>query len=159
MNCELCGKKIRKPKEVMVEGSALQVCQECAKYGMEVFSSEKVSGSKSEIMDRIARKRQKRRSKKAYPESNKELAIDYPERIRKARLREDWTQEDLAKKINEKRSIIAKLEKADMRPSDNLRKKLESTLGIDLMEEIEEIKTTSSGESKGLTIGDLITQE
>ena len=144
----------------MVEGSNLQVCQECAKYGKEVFSSEGKSGSKNEILSRIEKRKRRRQSKKAYGDEKEALAMDYPERIRKARLEKDLTQKELSKKINEKRSVIAKLEKADMRPSDNLRKKLESTLGINLMEEIEEVHPSKKeNENKGLTIGDLINQE
>lgn len=159
MNCELCGKEIGKPREVMIEGSRLQVCEECAQYGKEVISESSEDATSNEIMQRIEKKKRERESRMAYDDKNVELAIDYPEKINKARLDKDWTQEDLAKKINEKRSVIAKLEKADMRPSEELRKKLERTLDIDLMEQIEEVQMTETEESGGMTIGDLIEGE
>lgn len=159
MNCELCGKEISDRKEVIVEGSELQVCSECARYGEEVISSEDEKASKNELMKRIEKQRRKRESRKAYGTEENELALDYPERIKEGRIENDLTQEDLAKRINEKRSVITKLEKGDMRPSDDLREKLENALDINLLEELEEIHTDSSESQSALTIGDLIEEK
>ncbi len=155
MNCELCGKKIGKPSTVEIEGSTLQVCQDCSRHGKEVFDSDKGGVSKDEIMKRIQRK------KEAYSSTRnqggkKELALDYSDRIKEARIGMSLNQEDLAKEVHEKKSVVAKLEKGDLRPSDDLIKKLESTLHIELMEEYQKPKTTSVKSGKGLTIGDLI---
>lgn len=63
-----------------------------------------------------------------------EIASDYDQRIRQAREREGLSQEDLAKKLNEKASLIRKLERSDILPSDSVRKKLERHLDISLVE-------------------------
>lgn len=87
-----------------------------------------------------------------------ELASDYDQRIRSAREDADLTQEDLANSINEKVSLIRKLENGDMMPSDEVQGKLERRLDISL---------TGSGESgdeewesgdsdSGLTLGDMV---
>jgi putative transcription factor len=90
-----------------------------------------------------------------------ELAEDYPKRISKARSKKGLTQEDLAKQINEKKSVISRLESGEMRPSDKLIKKLERTLDIKLKErmefQIEESKKKLT--SGGVTLGDLIKME
>lgn len=157
MNCELCGKEVVNPKKVMVEGSTLHVCDECSSYGKEVLKEKK--DSSSDVMNRLEKNKKRRSSKEVYGETQKELAIDYPEKIRDSRQEKELTQEELSKKINEKKSIINKLEKADMRPSDELRKKLERVLDIDLMEEIEDVHPSEHNDSEGLTIGDLIKEE
>ena len=73
-----------------------------------------------------------------------------------------WTgeagaQEDLAAKLNERASVIAKLENGTMRPNDALLKKLEHELGIKLTEKVSVVKP-EAGRSTGkiLTLGDMI---
>ncbi len=161
MNCELCGKDIPKnqSKTVNVEGSELRVCKSCARHGREVLSKSGGESSRSDILKRIQQRRKKSGSSDIYSSSEKELALDYAERIKDARLNMSMTQEDLAKEINEKKSVIAKLEREDMRPSEDLRRELENTLHIELMEEIEQTSAPKSEEGSALTIGDLIEEE
>ena len=61
-----------------------------------------------------------------------ELATDYDQRIRGAREGTGMSQEDLAKKLNEKASLIRKLEQGSTLPSDDVQQKLERELDIDL---------------------------
>ena len=97
MNCELCGNEMSRPKEVLIEGSKLKVCQECAKYGKEVFSSQGGDTSRTEIMNRIQREKRRRESRSVYGGGEeKELALDYPSRIKEARLNNDLTQKNWA---------------------------------------------------------------
>ena len=158
MTCELCGKDVSKTVTVKVEGSEMEVCEGCKRYGKEVLSSEKKNQSTKEVLQRIKDKK-KSSTRNEYEEKIEELALDYSERIENARLENDLTQEELAKKINEKKSVIAKLEREDMRPSEELRKKLENTLDIKLTEKIEKTPTKTSEKTEGLTIGDLIEEE
>jgi len=158
MTCELCGKDVSKTVTVKVEGSEMDVCEGCKSYGKEVLSSEKKNQSTKEVLQRIKDKK-KSSTQNEYEEKIEELALDYSERIENARLKKDLTQKELAKKINEKKSVIAKLEKEDMRPSEELRKKLENTLNIKLTEKIERTPTKPSEKTEGLTIGDLIEEE
>lgn len=158
MACELCGKEVNETKTVKVEGSEMEVCGECEKYGKEVLTSEKKNQSTQEVLQRIKEKKS-HGSSDSYEESTEELALDYSERIESARLESDLTQEELAKQINEKKSVIAKLEREDMRPSEDLREKLENTLSIELTEKIKSAPTKTTEETEGLTIGDLIEEE
>jgi len=159
MTCELCGKDVSETTTVKVEGSEMEVCESCKKHGKEILSSDKKNQSTKEVLQRIKNKRRTNSTPDKYGEDIEELALDYSERIESARLKNDLTQEELAKKINEKKSVIAKLEKEDMRPSEDLRKKLENTLDIKLTEKIESAPTKTSKKTEGLTIGDLIEEE
>jgi putative transcription factor len=98
------------------------------------------------------------RTKDVYQdETMVDLVSDFAQRIREARMSKDWKQEELAAKINERMSVIAKLENNSMRPDDQLIKKLEHALNIKLTEKVAVIKPESGGSNpKGLTLGDMI---
>ena len=66
-----------------------------------------------------------------------ELLSDYGFAIRRAREARGMSHEELALEIKEKSSLIKKLEREDLRPEDNVRKRLERVLGISLTETIE----------------------
>ena len=66
-----------------------------------------------------------------------ELLSDYGFAIRRAREVRGMSQEELALAIKEKASLLKKLEREDLRPTDGVRKKLERVLGISLTETIE----------------------
>ena len=61
-----------------------------------------------------------------------ELAQDYDELIREARENRGLSQEDLARELNLKASLIRKLERGDTLPSDDVQTKLERELDISL---------------------------
>ena len=85
------------------------------------------------------------------------LVDDYSSVIKDGRREKGMSQDDLAKRLNEKKSIIAKLENGDMRPSDKLIKKLEKELGIRLRESAVGTNVgTSQSSSGGLTIADIL---
>ncbi len=160
MICEMCGSEVPNLKSVRIEGTALKVCPNCSKFGQEttrVDAEVYESPKKTVVSEGLERREKRMRPKDVFLQAETELVADYPERIREARAQLGLSQEDLGKRINEKRSVIAKLETADMRPDDKLIKKLEKALEISLMEEV---KTGAiqkrQDKSKGLTLGDLI---
>ncbi|MGB9635652.1 MAG: multiprotein bridging factor aMBF1 [Thermoplasmata archaeon] len=152
MNCEMCGMESKALKKVLVEGSLLLLCPKCAKYGKEVSDT-----SQSEIPTPF-RKLPERKEVDIYAKMPEEdLVEDYNERIRRAREARGWSQEELGKKINEKKSIIAKMEAKEFRPSDALAKKLETVLNIKLLEKVDEnVALKNPGISKTLTLGDML---
>jgi TIGR00270 family protein len=86
-----------------------------------------------------------------------EIVADYDQRIRTARESRSLSQEDLAKELNEKASLIRKLERGDMLPSDDVRSKLETELGISLVEGEDADDTEWSGDSSTTTtLGDVV---
>lgn len=86
------------------------------------------------------------------------LAQDYNERLRNAREDRGLSQEELAKKLNEKASVIRKLEHGDVLPSDEVQKKLERELDISLTDEVgnEDSEWSSDAASDGYTLGDVV---
>jgi putative transcription factor len=154
--CELCGGKIQGPsKTVRVEGAELVVCGQCAKYGTEVQkpqTSRPVRGPGQAPV----KTSQIRRQRDVFDLIEGEIVEDYGDRIRRARMEKGWTQKDLAMQIKEKELLIKKVEKKDLIPEDDLRRKLEKTLDIRL------IDTPSEEEKAGKpgrivpTLGDVI---
>jgi len=87
-----------------------------------------------------------------------EIAQDFDDQIRSARESNGLSQKELAKQLNEKASLIKKLEQGNSLPSDDVRGKLESALGIDLSAGGSSDETEwSSGSSEGsYTLGDVV---
>lgn len=85
-----------------------------------------------------------------------ELVDDFPQRIRQARDSRGWKQADLGAKINERASVIAKLESGAITPGDALVRKIERELGIRLKERVQPVAVKKQAASGGLTLGDLM---
>ena len=63
-----------------------------------------------------------------------EIVDDYSERIRHARMEKGLSQKDLAMQMKEKEHLIKKIENRELIPEEDVRKKLEKTLGIRLID-------------------------
>jgi putative transcription factor len=162
MICELCGSEVPFLKPLLIEGSILKVCSLCAKFGKEMAEpspSAPASGSRTEtssqgrggagysagsvtkeeiIKRRLEFRERRMTTKDVYEQAGeKELVEDYHKRIQQGRDKLGWNQEQLGQKINERKSVISKLESRSMKPDDKLVRKLEKALGIKLMEVIE----------------------
>ena len=61
-----------------------------------------------------------------------ELALDWSKRIRVAREALHWTPEELGKKLNEKKSVVLKMESGSFRPADELLRRIERLLKVRL---------------------------
>ena len=61
-----------------------------------------------------------------------EIAEDYGMKIKEARERAGLKQTELAQKINEKQSLLRKIEHEEILPTDEVRKKIERILKITL---------------------------
>lgn len=173
VQCEMCGKETNDPNLVKIEGAELQVCDDCVEFGTEVkteetsststkysTSSSGSSSSSSTSTSTTANTSSGNRSggRSDMYDEIEELAQDYDDRIRSAREQAGLSQEDLAKQLNEKASLIRKLEHGDTLPSDQVQGKLEHALDIDLTaggdgEETEWESGSSTGE---YTLGDVV---
>jgi len=86
-----------------------------------------------------------------------EIATDYDDRIRNARESRGLSQEELADQLNEKASLIRKLERGDTLPTDDIQRKLESELDITLVEgESVDDADWDSGDAGTMTLGDVV---
>ena len=172
VQCEMCGSETSSPNRVKVEGAELDVCDDCTDFGTEVKqqssssastkystsssgSSSSSSGSSSGSSSSSGGSSQRRRD--MFDEMD-EIAQDYDETVRSARESAGLSQEDLARKLNEKASLIRKIERGDTLPSDDVQRKLESALDVDLSaggttDESEWSSGSSTGE---YTLGDVV---
>jgi putative transcription factor len=151
-DCERCGKR-SKLQEVEIAGARMYVCPDCVRFG-KVIKEKAEPTTQSKPLYRAKTPRPPKPD--ALTRGAKELAEDYPKRIQRGREKKGWSREDLGRKINERVSVIAKLEHGQMHPSDNLIKKIERALEIELKEFVEDVHVTHSAESRGMTLADFI---
>lgn len=132
------------------------VCPQCQKFGKEERQEKKTIPIPINVVERLEKREQKLKEKDIFEGKEEETLVeDYSQKIRNARNRMNLTIDDLGKKINEKRTIIAKIESGEMIPTDELVKKLERALNIKLMEKPEDVRLANQNKNV-LTIGDLI---
>ena len=174
VQCEMCGKDVASPNRVKIEGAELDVCDECTDFGTEVETQETSatstkystgssgssgSGSSSSASSSSGGSSggSSSRRRDMFDEMD-ELAQDYDQLIREGREAQGLSQQDLARQLNEKASLIRKLEHGDSLPSDQVQRKLEKALDIDLSAggSGEETEWSSEGASGGYTLGDVV---
>lgn len=145
MHCELCGKDTGLFTAI-VEGTQLRVCAGCGRFGKVLSRAQPPAARKSAPV-------------KQEPVMIEQIVGDYAQRIRTARERHSMTQEEFAKRIMVKESLVHKMETSHFEPPLDLARKLEKLLRITLVEIREEstVQTTKE-ESRpaGLTIGDIL---
>lgn len=165
MLCELCGKELRSTRQVRIEGTVMAVCADCVRFGQPLAPTPPTPPRlpKEQAAARIA-SRLEIRAKRATPkdvigeleQTTETLVEDFGSRIRIARTRKGWTQQELGQRTGERWSIINKLETGDFRPNDVLIRKLERALGITLRERIEPVAVGKAGQKASLTLADLV---
>lgn len=157
MQCELCGAPGKGAlKTVRIEGAELQVCANCEKLGVEVQQPKKIVQKKSTPLQKATVPVTQRKSRDVFDMIEGEIADDYAQRIRKARMEKGWSQLELAQAIKERELLIKKVEKGDLIPEDDLRKKIERVLSISLIDSFNEDEQKKSGKSIVTTLGDLV---
>lgn len=142
-SCEICGKETDSTTKVKIERATLKVCDSCTDMGEEVTTSSK---NKS---------RKKKRS--STPRTEKVLASDYGSRLKEAREDEGISIGELADDLNEKSSLLSKVEKEDLKPDNALAKKLADRLDVKLYTnpEVTDYDDTSGGDSRKATVKDV----
>ena len=158
MICELCGADVPRLKNVAIDATILSVCADCSRFGDEVSTPALRQSTMPPIIAQRLETRQRRMTPRdVFTQAGElELAEDFPQRIRQAREARGWKQADLGAKINERVSVIAKLESGAISPGDALVRKLERELGIKLKERVEPIAVKKQATGSGVTLGDLI---
>ncbi|MGD0587426.1 MAG: multiprotein-bridging factor 1 family protein [Thermoplasmata archaeon] len=146
MICEMCGKEVPMTSRVRLERSVLALCPDCARFGTPVDpvpSPTPVAASVVRFRPGMAvtspsGPRRRLEERDLYQEIGEmELAPDWNKRIRAAREAHLWTPEDLSKKLNEKKSVVLKIESGSFRPPDALVRKIEHLLKVKLRAEPE----------------------
>ena len=136
--CEICGEDAS--GKAKIDGVILSVCDKCTELGEKVILPVKTNKiiPKKDIED------------------GKYIDPKYPELIKKAREKRKLRIDELARHLNEKESVISRLERGHFSPSFKLAKKLEKFFEIELILEYEDVPYSHEEKHSGLTIGDVI---
>jgi putative transcription factor len=146
MECEICGKETNKIFITEIEGTVLRLCEECSRGGRILNIIEEEKKIKENLKPKID-----------FENEEYDLVENYGEIIAEARNKMNISIEELAKKIGEKESLVRKIEKEDIRPSDKVIDKLERFLKIKLREKIEaKPKRDKKEEDIKLRIADVV---
>ena len=142
MLCEMCGQDVAATSRTRIEGSVLNLCPECARFGVildpppnAVVSYRPAGAGRGNLRPTLGRASASRRAEErdVFQEAGDlELAPDWGTRIRLAREARQWTTEELGRRLNEKKSLVHKLESGNFHPPDSLVRKVEHILGVRL---------------------------
>jgi|SRR3989344_6068544 len=147
MQCEICGRD-SELKKAEIDGTELMLCSSCnpeksvpaTEKKSFAFTGKKISAPNPGNLG-----------------EGLEVASDYGKRIREAREKKELTLEELSKKLFQNKSFIQRIEAQSIVPSNELIKKIESELEINLKEKNEsEIELNESNETQGRTLADFI---
>jgi putative transcription factor len=176
--CEMCGAEQSSLTATKVEGAELELCDDCTDFGTEVrtdsgsdtstkYSTSSSSSSSSGSGGSSGTASSgggggggggTRRSDMF--DDMDELATDYDERVRHAREERGLSQQELADELNEKTSLIRKIERGDVLPSDDVQRELERFFDISLSEGTEADDAEWDGDSSTTTtLGDVVKRE
>ncbi len=135
MTCEMCGVQ-GVTKVTLIEGSQLNVCKTCAKYG----TAKPIERERRETV-RI----------------EYELVPNFIEEIKSAREKSGFSQSQFAQQLGEKESTYQKWELGTLYPSIPVARKIERRLGLKLVQPLsqEDIVLTSTN-SEEPTLADMV---
>jgi putative transcription factor len=158
--CPICDGIIwGRGQKVLIEGAKITVCQNCAQYGKKILSPPK----KFQRSGSISNKGKIAKPYKASPSKNIlepsiEIVPDFAKKIRSTRTGKKLTQEQFAAKLNEKPSLIRRIESGKVKPTIKLAQKMEKVYNIKLLRQIDEIKVDTKKymkRSSGNSLGDI----
>jgi putative transcription factor len=158
--CPICGGKIwGRGEKVIIEGAKITVCQSCAQYGIKIKSKPKITATSKELYPKPKSSVKKVVYRRAIEESV-EIVSDYAMRIRNARNSRGFNQDQFAQKLNEKPSLLRRIEAGKVVPTIMLAKKIEKVYDIKLLKKIDEIEPTGHQsqymkKSNGSSLGDI----
>jgi putative transcription factor len=142
--CNLCGQDFKELNKAEVEGTVIDVCNNCLRFGRKVD------------VPRQTYKINRKIEFKSLEQEDLMIASGYGEKMKKARETLGLTRIELASKMNEKQSVIKRLEEEKMEPDEKLMRRIEKLLGINLSEKYQELKMDRKKEKPRLTVGDVV---
>jgi len=136
--CEICGTEIKgEVYRIKIDSSELSVCKSCARLGTLVVEARK-GKEVLEAQHANANVKSKRKPiSTLYTQIDREIEAemeidageeDYGQKIKEAREKAGLKQAELAQKINEKHSVLRKIENEELMPDEEIRKKIERAL-------------------------------
>lgn len=121
-----------------IEGATVNVCSDCLKLGTRVNLPKQKTKRIADLEPEVF------------------IVDNYSQLIKNARERKNMKQEEVAKKLALKESIVHKLENGSFTPSLNMASRIEKFFGIKLMEEYSESMASTDNKSESYTMADVI---
>ena len=142
--CEICGIQIlEKADRVYVEGNLLTVCKSCSKRGKPSSHQQNIQktgnpSSYQQNIQKIGFPRPKKivKTEKITFDDTRILVSNLSEVLRKSRMSRGLTHEQLGLSLNERASLLRKIESGSIKPDEELTKKLERFFRIPLYTEV-----------------------
>lgn len=141
--CEMCGKQTQMVNKVRIDGSILNTCEDCSKFGTPVDSlksarniriPEAHNAVQIPVKTRpVPMPKPHMKQRRTEDVEKYQIDPDYAEIIRNARTRLAITQDELALKVLERKNVIANVERGVLMPEIRVAKKLERLLGIKIL--------------------------
>jgi len=144
-SCEICGIQIlEKADRVYVEGNLLTVCKSCSKRGKPSSHQQNIQktgnpSSYQQNIQKIGFPRPKKivKTEKITFDDTRILVSNLSEVLRKSRMSRGLTHEQLGLSLNERASLLRKIESGSIKPDEELTKKLERFFRISLYTEVD----------------------
>ena len=132
--CPICGGIIwGKGRRVLIEGGKITVCLNCAQHGEKLpVPSSSSSSRKFQALGKTKQYKRKVYSKNLTDDD--EIVPDFAGKIRNARNSLGFNQDQFAQKLNEKPSLLRRIETGRAKPTIKLAKKIEETYKIKLLQ-------------------------
>ncbi len=138
MECELCG--LKASMKARIEDTVVNVCQKCASFG-KIIEEKKAARLIKTIKEK--------------PPEEIKLHPDFAGIVKSSREESGLTREQLAKKLNEKASVIERVERG-MRPDSRLAKKLGQALRIKILGYETAAANLPKTKERTVTLGDVV---
>ena len=138
-SCEMCGKAAAVRAEV--EQVMMEVCMSCARYG-------KVVARPTLAQQRVVRR-----------EGPEMMVVEeYDSLLKKSREKLGMTQEEFAKHLQERESVVAKWEQGSLKPSVEAAQQVGRKLGLSLVVQsgVESGIPAAKTAAQELTLGDFV---
>ena len=158
MNCDICGREIKGPAfRVRVEGAKMLVCSTCQHLG-KPYHDETPPPMRQRMPGTLRMPKTTHQRAPELPRGMEEteVADDYATIVRRQRMKMDLSQEELAKRVKEKLSVIQKIETGRMAPDTRLCRGLEHELRIKLLVPRKEAAVPKMTAPADVTLGDII---
>ena len=95
MLCEMCGRNYGRLKKFEIEGTVMHVCPDCERFGTAIAVVPKTKTAEEVVKERLDLREKRFTPKNIYDDMPEDLAEDYPQRVRKGRVKQGLSQEQL----------------------------------------------------------------
>ncbi len=158
MQCNICGKKITSGYKVSLEGSEVLACNNCSKHGKRI---RKVYESQKELKKERKEESSMNKNQNTKKKTKEELGFkeNFDKLIKQEREKRDMKQQEFAKMLGIKSSLLHQLE-SGKETNIKIAKKIQNKLGITILERVKVGDHNQyKAKSRARTIGDLIKEK